>query len=140
MTLVSSLFAAVEDAPVVDAAWWGIDFLSNIGSIVLGTAAVIVGLGVIFNKTPLGRVGRWVARRLITDPLAGWFQTMISGGVRSELERTNDGSAFGDHVTKMEAVGAHVIRIEAHVFKIEEAMLAHIATHHGPPGSEGETS
>jgi len=138
MTLVSSLFAAVEEAPVVDAAWWGLDFLSSIGSIVLGASAVILALGVIFDKTPLGKIGRWFAHRLITDPLAEWFQTLITNGVRSELGRTNGGSAFGDHAARMEQVGSNVVRIEAHVSKIEEAMHAHIETHHGPPGSEGD--
>lgn len=91
-------------------------------------AGLIVALGVILTKTPLGRILRWLYKRVFGQPLTDWLSRTVHGvidPVVATLSARND----GQHLENAERL-QHIEHEQA-VMKRELEVVSGIVTAHG---------
>jgi hypothetical protein len=91
-------------------------------------AGIVVALGVITAKTPLGRIVRWLYKRLFGQPLTDWAQRTIHGVVGPEIAALS-GRNDEQHAENGERL-AHIEHEQA-VMKRELEVVSGIVSAHG---------
>lgn len=93
----------------------------------LATVVVILGLITAFfalDRTPLGRVRRWLTRQLITDPFTHWFRRevreVVDAVIEERLLAPNGGKSLHDIARKVDVVQGTAGRIERAVAAQDE--------------------
>ena len=75
------------------------DALVTSAAIIASVAAIVTALGVI-AKSPFGRPLKWIWRRLVADPLAGWLERearrVVADVVHEKLMTPNGGASLAD--------------------------------------------
>lgn len=70
------------------------DTLRDLGTLSAAMAATVGFAALVAKLRPV----RWVFRKLLADPLAGWFR----GHLREEMDRKNGGSTLKDTVDRLD--------------------------------------
>lgn len=70
------------------------DTLRDLGTLCAALAATVGFFALVAKLRPV----RWVFRKVLADPLAGWFR----GLVREEIDRKNGGSTLKDTVDRLD--------------------------------------
>jgi len=71
-----------------------IEVLSVLGVIGVGLA----GIAAILKYTRLKRLGSYIWRQLVSDPLGKWFKKTTGEAVEESLNYRNDGESFRDQI------------------------------------------
>ena len=89
--------------------------LANVAATIGVLAALIASLGVL-SKTPFGRGMRWLWRRVVTEPMAGWLKMTIAEvadeRVVKVLMSPNGGKSLHDVATAVNRIES---KFDAHM-------------------------
>ena len=96
-----------------------IEALATLG-VILGLITAVFAL----DRTPIGKVRRWMTRQLITEPFTGWFRREVREVVNAVIEERllapNGGRSLHDIACKVDAVQGTTGRIERAVAAQDE--------------------
>ena len=99
-------------------------------------AAICTALSVLAKNRYIGRPLKWIWRRLVSDPLSTWFNTLLDHKlepIRAELS-FNSGATTKDAVARVEVttqeLASAMKRIEAAVSSSDHALALHITKFH----------
>ena len=82
----------------------------------VGVVVALITAVFALDRTPLGRVRRWLTRQLITEPFTAWFRRevrqIVDAVIEERLLAPNGGRSLHDIARKVDVVEGTTGRIE----------------------------